>query len=91
MSVVHNILRQYKTTSGAAIQLVETPAGNGENNLNDVAPVAANHQFHLALTRAQLLSVCISASDAISIFTNNPSGSSPQDTIVIPCRAWPDF
>jgi hypothetical protein len=84
MAVVHNILRQYKTPSGAAIQLAEAPSGNAESNLNDSAPIAANHQYFRTYTRSKLLSLCISASDAITIYTNNPSGSSPQDTIAIP-------
>ncbi len=87
-NIQHQITRQYKNQAPGAVALIENPTGNAEINLQDDAlPVAANHQYHLAFTRANLQSLCISvgtfASGAVTVYTNNPSGSSPQDTIAL--------
>jgi hypothetical protein len=82
MSVQHTITRSYKDQSSQSILLTETPTGNAELNLDDAAlAVGANFQYHIAVTVANLQSCVIYASGAVTLYTNNPSGSSPQDTI----------
>jgi hypothetical protein len=82
MAITHNVLRQYRDQSGINIQLAETPTANNEINLDVAAvPVAANNPYVIKLTQANLQSVCLYASGPVTIYTNNPSGGSPQDTI----------
>jgi hypothetical protein len=84
MSIQHTVTRQYKDRSSAAIQLSESVTGNAEYNLDDSAvPVANNHQYNWAITRANLQSVCLYAAAAVTVYTNAPSSGSPQDTIPI--------
>ena len=83
MAITHTITRVYKDQSTSAISLVESPTGNSENNIDDTVAIAANHQIHWAATQANLQSVCLYASGPVTVFTNNPSGSSPQDTIAL--------
>ena len=80
--LVHNILRQYKGTDGIAIALAEAVSGNAEMNLDDAAlAVVANHQYHIAITRANLQSLCFQASGPVTVYTNAISSGSPTDTI----------
>lgn len=84
MAITHTILRQYKDQGPTPISLSESISGNTERNLDVAAvPIAANTQYVFAVTRANLLSVCLYAADALTVYTNNPSGSSPQDTIAL--------
>jgi|SRR5580692_3340051 hypothetical protein len=82
MATIHTALRQYKDTSSTPIQLQETITGDAEYNLNVASlAVAANTEFLLAYTRANLQSLCIYASGAVTVYTNAPSTGAPQDTI----------
>lgn len=92
----HIVLRSYTPSSGVALKLQEVPSGNAEINLNDPSlAVVANHQYHLAFTRANLQSLCLEVSSpsgtsvtgTVTVYTNNPSGSSPQDTIPLTLTA----
>lgn len=83
MAITHTITRNYKDQSPNAIQLVEAISGNTENNYDGSIAVGANTLVPWATTRANLRSLLISSDVAITVFTNNPSGSSPQDTIPI--------
>lgn len=83
MSISHTILRQYRDQSSNAIQLSETPTGNAEKNFDQLVPIAANTHYLVTLIRSQLLSLCIYAADAITLYTNAASGGSPTDTIAI--------
>jgi hypothetical protein len=83
MPVTHTVTRQYKDQSSNSILLVEQPTGSAEINLDVVAPNANNTQYHIALTKANLQSLCIFAAVAMTLCTNNPSGSAPQDTIAL--------
>ena len=81
-NTTHTILRQYKDTSAIPVQLQESVSADTEYNCNvDALPVAANTQIAMAFTHANLQSLCLFASGAVTIYTNAPSGGSPQDTI----------
>jgi hypothetical protein len=76
---------------GSTLIQQETTTGNYNATLNQVVPIAANTQYHFAVTAANLQGLCIYAQVAMTVFTNNPSGSSPQDTIVLAagqCLVW---
>jgi len=69
----------------------EPTTGNFNSTLNQVVPIAANTQYHFAVTVANLQGICLYAQVAMTVYTNNPSGSSPQDTIVLAagqCLVW---
>lgn len=78
----HNLTWTYADQSSVTLKRTIPVTGNTEDNLHDAAlAVAANHQYLRTYTRANLLSLAFSASGPVTIYTNNPSGSSPQDTI----------
>ena len=88
--ITHKLTHTFTPPNGLALTLTESVTGNAEFNLSDPAlAVTANHQYHLAFTQANLQSVCLAVSAApgvygtVTVYTNNPSGSSPQDTIVL--------
>lgn len=81
MSVAHKVTRTYNDTSNVPIQLIETITGLAERNYDNALATGTNVDIGMAFTQANLLSLCISASTACTLYTNNPSGSSPQDTI----------
>ena len=80
-NIAHTITRSYKDQSSVITQLIETPTGNAELNLDVQAPNAANTQYHMAFTRANLQSLLIYAAAAMTLYTNDTSGGTPQDTI----------
>lgn len=91
MSVIHTVTRAYKDQSANAISQVEAVTGNYEQNLDDTVVVAANHQLHWACTRANLQSLCLYSSGAVTVYTNDLSTGSPQDTIPLAAgqtRVW---
>jgi hypothetical protein len=79
----HTIQRTFIDTSGVPVVLTEKPTGNNENNFDASAPIAANTHYVWGVTIANLQALGIWALTAIVICTNNPSGSSPQDTITL--------
>jgi hypothetical protein len=81
MALTHTITRQYKDTSGIAIQLTETPTGNAENNFDDTLPVAANTAKVWNVVRANLKSLVLFSDLGVTVKTN--SSGSPTDTIVL--------
>ena len=82
MSITHTFTRSYKDQSANSMTDVDIVIGNSEDNIDDsIAGSTTNHQIHWAATRANLQSLVFSSDSAITIYTNNPSGSSPQDTI----------
>jgi len=92
--ITHKINHTFTPPNGLALTLTEAVTGNAEFNLSDPAlAVTANHQYHLAFTQANLQSVCLAVSAAasvtgtVTVYTNNPSGSSPQDTIPLTITA----
>lgn len=89
--ITHHITRTYTGSDGTGLTLVEAPTGNDEGNFSQSVPIAANTQYHLAFTRANLKSLTIRAAGNVSIFTNAASGSSPTDTIAVTAttpRIW---
>lgn len=91
MSLQHTVLRQYRDRSSTVLQQNESVTGNAENNFDQLVPIAANTHYVMAFTRANLQSLCLYAADAVTIYTNNPSGSAPQDTIPLvagQCLVW---
>jgi hypothetical protein len=81
MAITHTITRQYKDQSSVVSAQIESPTGNAESNLDQLVPIAANTQYHMAFTRANLQSLAFYSDQPIAIYTNNPSGAAPQDTI----------
>src|SRR5690242_16646651 len=81
MSVVHTVLRSYKDQSPNTIQLSEVITGKKEDNYDGTVAIAANVNVKMAFTRADLLSLCLSSDQPVTIYTNDLSGGSPQDTI----------
>lgn len=81
MSVTHTVTRIYKDQSANSITDARNVTGNAELNIDDSVAIAANHQIHWSCTRANLQSLCFWADGPVTVYTNNPSGSSPQDTI----------
>lgn len=91
MAITHTITRSYRDQSSVVSQQIEAPNGNAEMNLDQAVPIAANTQYHMAFTRANLLALAFYSDQAITIYTNNPSGSAPQDTIPLVAgqvRVW---
>jgi hypothetical protein len=83
MSVTHTVTRSYKDQSANTINLTEILVGNAELNIDDSVAIAANHQIHWACTRANLQAVALYAAGPVTVYTNNPSGGGPQDTIAL--------
>lgn len=80
-NIVHTITRIYKDQSANSISFAENPTGNAEHNIDDNIAVAANHQVPWAATRSTLASLCLYASGDVTVYTNDLSSGSPQDTI----------
>jgi hypothetical protein len=83
MSISHKITRTYNDTSNVTIQQIETVTADTETNYDKTLATGTNEALNLKFTQANLQSLCLSASTATTLYTNNPSGSSPQDTIVL--------
>ena len=84
MSVTHTVLRQYRDQSSSSISLSESIVGNTENNFDDAAiPISAAHLVPWSCMLSELQSLCLYASAALTVTTNSPVGSAPQDTIVL--------
>ena len=82
MSVTHTVLRQYKDQSASPIYLSESVVGNTENNFDDAAiPIAVDHSVPWACVQTNLQSLCLSASGAVTVYTNAIHSGAPQDTI----------
>jgi hypothetical protein len=93
MSFTHTVLRSYTDVSKVAIQFSETIVDDSEIPSFDgqIAAATSNVQIHVAFTQANLKSVVMKCDQAVTIYTNNPSGSSPQDTIPLvagQARIW---
>jgi hypothetical protein len=93
MAVTNTVTRSYNDGTRTFTQ-VEQPSGNSiPFYLSQLVPIAVNTEYHIAVTVANLQSVmlCNSGTNTITIYTNNPSGSSPQDTIALlagQCYVW---
>ena len=84
MALTHTVIRQYRDQSPTVIFISESVSGNTEANFDDAAlPVAVNTPIAWSCTRSELQSVCLSASAAVTVYTNAPSSGAPQDTIVL--------
>ena len=81
--ITHTITRQYKDQSSSTISKQEIVTGNAEANIDETVPVSANHQIGWAITRGNLKSVVLTCDVAVTVFTNDLSTGSPQDTIPI--------
>ena len=82
MSITHTITRQYKDQSTTAIQLAETITSDFEKNIDKSVSIGTDVLLStIALTQANLKSVCISCDVDCTLKTN--SSGSPQDTISI--------
>jgi hypothetical protein len=92
--ITHKLTHTFTPPSGvsALTTITESITGNAEFNFQQVVPVAANTQYHLAFTQANLQSVCLAVSapgvtGTVTVYTNNPSGSAPQDTVPLTLTA----
>ncbi len=83
MAFTHTILRSYTDVSGKPISYSEAITDDSEIPSFDGSIVAAgaNVQIHVALTKANLKSVVMKCDQAVTIYTNDLSSGSPQDTI----------
>ncbi len=82
MSVTHTVTRKYKDQSAVEVSLAEAVTSNYEKNA-DIALVGANQPVVYTITRANLKSLLIYCDKACTVYTNDVSGGSPQDTIAI--------
>lgn len=80
-NIIHTITRVYKDQSANSITFAENPTGNAEQNIDDNIAVAANHQVPWAATRSTIASLALYASGDVTVYTNDLSSGSPQDTI----------
>jgi hypothetical protein len=84
MSLQHTVTRMYGDTSSNVSSQVEKVIDDTEHNFDgQVAAAGTNVLITFALTRASLKSLLLYSDQAVTIYTNNPSGSSPQDTILL--------
>jgi hypothetical protein len=79
----HTVKRIYQDTSATAILQSETISGDTERNFDASLAIGANHEIDIAFTRANLKSLCITSDLAVTVYTNDLSSGSPQDTIAI--------
>ncbi len=78
----HSITKGYKTDEGTVTSVVTSITGNAEEGLETTLAVGATNQlFTVAITKTQILSVCLFCSTSCTVKTN--SSSTPQDTIAI--------
>ena len=86
MSFQMKITRQCVDETNSAIRAnIETCSGNSLVHLDDSISIAANVHKPIYFKRSQLVAVCIDVDIAgVTIYTNAPSGGSPQDTIPLP-------
>jgi hypothetical protein len=93
MSFSATVLRSYTDSSKTPIQFQETvtddtqlPAFDGQ-----IAAATNNVEIFVSFTLANLKAIVLQCDQAVTIYTNNPSGSSPQDTIPLvlgQARIW---
>jgi hypothetical protein len=85
MSFSHTRQVSYTDISNKAISYSESITDDSELPAFDgqIAASGTNVEIYVAITVAHLKSVCISCDQAVTLYTNNPSGSSPQDTIAV--------
>lgn len=83
MSATHTITRTYKDQSSTALTKVESVTGDKENNLSKTMSIGTNVNLLWKCTRSKLKSLCIQVSTAATIYTNDASTGSPQDTIAL--------
>lgn len=83
--VTHTRLTQYKDQSPNVItNSTEQIQGKSEINLDQTVAIAADVQLNphaVSFIHANLVGLCLSCDQPVTVYTNNPSGSSPQDTI----------
>lgn len=81
--IIHTVLRQYRDTSGVNIQISEAITSDRENNVDKAIVTGANTLVYWTIDRTKLKTLCLYSDVAATVYTNNPSGSSPQDTIAL--------
>lgn len=91
MSFTHVVTRSYRDSSGNSLVKAESITNNTESTYSDSIPDStSNAEVDMVLTVANLKSICINSSAAITIKTN--STSSPDDTLVLvaggQCIVW---
>ncbi len=78
----HSITKGYKTDEGTTSSVVTSRTGDSELGIEDnVAASTTNKHYALAVTKTQILMMCIFASKALTIKTN--SSTTPQETITL--------
>jgi hypothetical protein len=82
MAFTHTILRSYTDTSKTPLSYQEQITDDTELGFDgQIAAAGANIQVHFACTRANLKALSIKCDQAVTIYTNDLSSGSPQDTI----------
>jgi hypothetical protein len=83
-NITHTVVRTYKNQGSTARTLSETITGVSEgNHALALAGSSTNHNTGWTYTRANLKSLSITSDQAVTLYTNAASGSSPTDTIAI--------
>lgn len=92
MAFTHTITRSYRDSSGTAITGTDTITDNTEWNLDYAVPAnQTNLEIDWSMVRADVKSLLIYSDQAISIYSNHASGSSPDDTVTLiagQARVW---
>lgn len=85
MAFTHTISRSYQDVSGKPIGFTEFVTDDSEIPSFDgqVAAAGTNVQIHIAFTKANLKSVLLKSDQAVTIYTNDLSSGSPQDSIAL--------
>ena len=79
----HSILKGYKTDEGTTTSVTSSLTGDAEVGVEaTLANGDTNRLFTIAVTKSQILMMCLSCTTSCTVKTN--SSSTPQDTISIP-------
>jgi hypothetical protein len=82
MAITHSVTRSYKDQSSVTISFAESPTADNEDNIDlSIAGSTANQLIAWVVTKANLVSIILSANVACTVYTNGPSTGAPQDTI----------
>ncbi|MDP9292787.1 MAG: hypothetical protein M3O82_10560 [Verrucomicrobiota bacterium] len=80
--LTHVITTGYKNDAGTVSSVLKTYTGDAEENVEDVVAVGiTNKLYTVAITKTQIVSMCIYSSGAVTIKTN--SSSAPTETITL--------
>jgi hypothetical protein len=80
----HAVGLTYRNDAGTVASTTATYSGDSESNFNEtIPPSAANAEYDWTLTKADVQSMAIFASAAMTLYSNAISTGSPDDTIAL--------